>query len=130
MRWRRLAPDRPSATGSKTAKTAIGSAATKPLAGRSAIMAKTIDMLQREMEAAASALDFERAQRCRDMINLLRGGATWADVEHADFSGLTRQQPGSMGLGTSQQRVTRPDSWKPPAKPDPMTSGRARPRRS
>ena len=93
-------------------------------------MAKTIEALQQEMETAASALDFERAQRCRDMINLLRGGATWAEAEQADFTGLTRQQPGAMGLGTSQQRVPPPEGWTPPAKPDPMTSGRARPRRS
>ena len=47
------------------------------------------------------------------------------EAEAADFSGLDRQQPGAMGLGSSQQRVTPPSGWKPPPKPDLMTSGRA-----
>ncbi|KRB81514.1 excinuclease ABC subunit B [Sphingomonas sp. Root710] len=84
------------------------------------------------MEAAAKALDFEEARRCRDRINLMRGGATSAEAGEADTSGLTRQQPGAMGLGTSQQRMTPPPGWKPPAKPDLMTTGHGRrgPRRS
>jgi hypothetical protein len=31
-----------------------------------------------------------------------------------------------MGLGTSQSRVTPPDGWVKPRKPDPMTRGRNR----
>jgi hypothetical protein len=92
-------------------------------------MARTIDDLQCEMDAAAEALDFERAKWCRDRINLMRGGATWAEAERADFAGLVRQQPGAMGLGTSQQRVTPPAGWTPPSKPDPMTAGRSQRRR-
>lgn len=76
------------------------------------------------MEAAAERLDFEAAKALRDRINLLRGGASGdADV---DTSGLTRQQPGAMGLGTSQSRPERPAGWIPPKKPDPMTRGRGR----
>lgn len=78
------------------------------------------------MEAAAEALDFEQARRLRDRINLLRGGATAAEVEDIDTSGLTRQQPGAMGLGTSQQKMTPPAGWRPPPKPDPMTKGSRR----
>lgn len=85
-----------------------------------------IEDLQREMEAAVEALDFERASQCRDRISLLRGGATVQDAERADPSGLVRQQPGAMGLGTSQQRMTPPPGWRPPPKPDPMTAGRGR----
>jgi hypothetical protein len=85
-----------------------------------------IEDLQREMEAAVEALDFERASQCRDRISLLRGGATVQDAERADSSGLVRQQPGAMGLGTSQQRMTPPPGWRPPPKPDPMTAGRGR----
>ena len=81
------------------------------------------------MEAAAEALDFEEAKRCRDQISLLRGGATAAAASEADFSGLTRQQPGAMGLGTSQQQMTPPPGWRPPPKPDPMTTGRSKRRR-
>ncbi len=86
-------------------------------------MSETIETLQQKMEAAARALDFEEAKRCRDRINLMRGGATAAEAEQADMSGLERQQPGAMGLGTSQQRMTPPPGWRPPPKPDPMTSG-------
>lgn len=75
------------------------------------------------MEAAARALDFEEARRCRDRINLMRGGASATEAQDADTAGLTRQQPGAMGLGTSQQQVTPPPGWRPPAKPDPMTKG-------
>ncbi|MGH6696247.1 UvrB/UvrC motif-containing protein [Sphingopyxis sp.] len=92
-------------------------------------MSETLRTLQMKMEAAAEALDFEEAKRCRDKISLLRGGATAAAAEQADLSGLKRQQPGSMGLGTSQQQMTPPEGWQPPAKPDPMTTGRSRRRR-
>ncbi|WP_068088541.1 UvrB/UvrC motif-containing protein [Novosphingobium rosa] len=87
-------------------------------------MTDTIETLQARMEAAAAALDFEEAKRCRDQINLMRGGASADEARQADTSGLTRQQPGAMGLGTSQQRMTPPPGWKKPAKPDPMTKGR------
>lgn len=87
-------------------------------------MAETIETLQRMMEAAVARLDFEEARRCRDRISLMRGGASAAEAGSADLAGLTRQQPGAMGLGTSQQRMTPPPGWQPPPKPDPMTSGR------
>lgn len=87
-------------------------------------MTDTLLYLQRKMEAAVQALDFEEAKRCRDKISLVRSGATAAKADEADLSGLQRQRPGAMGLGTSQQRMTPPPGWKPPPKPDPMTSGR------
>ena len=90
------------------------------------LMTESIEILQQKMEAAVRALDFEEAKRCRDKISLIRGGATVEEAEAADFSGLDRQQPGAMGLGSSQQRVTPPADWTPPPKPDPMTSGRSR----
>ncbi|MWV27124.1 UvrB/UvrC motif-containing protein [Aurantiacibacter rhizosphaerae] len=89
-------------------------------------MAHTIEDLQREMELAASELDFEKAKQIRDRINLIRGGASAAEAEQADTSDLTRQRPGAMGLGTNRQQPIRPAGWKPPQKPDPMTSGRKR----
>jgi hypothetical protein len=67
-------------------------------------MTDIIEDLKQKMDAAASALDFEEARRIRDCINLMRGGASAAEVAHADTSGLARQQPGAMGLGTSRQR--------------------------
>jgi hypothetical protein len=87
-----------------------------------------LDRLQEQMEAAASALDFEEARRLRDRISLLRGGAEAQDAAAADTAGLVRQQPGAMGLGSSQQRMTPPAGWTPPRKPDPMTRGRSRKR--
>ena len=89
-------------------------------------MTDTIPELHERMEAAAAALDFEEARRLRDVISLMRGGATAEDAARADFSGLTRQQPGAMGLGTSQQHVKPPAGWTPPTKPDVMTKGRGK----
>ena len=86
-------------------------------------MTDDIEALRHRMEAAAEALDFEEAKRLRDQLNLMRGGATLAEAEASDTSDLTRQQSGKMGLGTSQQRMTPPEGWKPPSKPDPMTKG-------
>ena len=92
-------------------------------------MTDTIKTLRERMEAAAEALDFEEARRLRDRISLMRGGASAAEAEQADVSGLIRQHPGAMGLGTSQQRVEPPAGWKPPPKPDPLTRGRGSRRR-
>ena len=50
-------------------------------------MSKTLEDLQREMEIAASDLDFEKARQIRDRIGLLRGGAEATDAEAADTSG-------------------------------------------
>ena len=86
-------------------------------------MEETVETLQKKMEDAARALDFEEAKRCRDRISLLPGGATATDAAQTDFARLERQQPGAMGLGTGQPRMKPPQGWKPPPKPDPMTSG-------
>ncbi|MEH3104897.1 MAG: UvrB/UvrC motif-containing protein [Sphingomonas phyllosphaerae] len=84
--------------------------------------ASAIAALRARMEAAAVALDFEEARRLRDRISLLQGGASMDEAAAAD--GLTRQQPGAMGLGTSRQQVVPPKGWKPPRKPDLMTRGK------
>jgi hypothetical protein len=89
-------------------------------------MSDEIGDLHRRMEEAAAAMDFEEAKRLRDRIALIRGGASVEEARSADTSGVIRQQPGRMGLGTSQQRVTPPEGWTRPPKPDPMTSGRSR----
>ena len=85
-----------------------------------------LDELEGRMAEAAAALDFEEARRLRDVIALVRGGASLDEAQADDTAGLKRQQPGAMGLGTSQQKVTPPAGWKPPPKPDPMTKGRPR----
>lgn len=96
---------------------------------RFADMKDAIETLRRRIKDAAAALDFEDAKRCRDMINMIRGGATVAEAESANFAGLDRQQPGAMGLGTSRQSTTPPAGWRAPPRPDLMTSGRSRGRR-
>lgn len=83
-------------------------------AGRIPNMTETIETLRQKMEAAVEALDFGEARRCRDQINLLRGGATVAEALEAGLTGLTRQQPGAMGLGTSRQRMTPPQGGSRP----------------
>jgi hypothetical protein len=92
-------------------------------------MTVDIETIRIRMEAAAQALDFEQAKRLRDQLNLMRGGASLVEAEASDTSDLTRQQPGKMGLGTSQQRLTPTPGWKPPAKPDPMTLNTGKRRR-
>ena len=87
-------------------------------------MTDTLADLQHRMDAAAEALDFEQARALRDRIALLRAGASAEDAAVADTAGLTRQQPGSMGLGTSRQSVEPPPGWTPPPKPDLKTNGR------
>jgi hypothetical protein len=87
-----------------------------------------LEQLRLRMEAAAAAMDFEAAARLRDQISVLRGRAD-DDAMEPDTSRLERQQPGAMGLGTSEQKVVPPSGWKPPPRPDPLTSGHATPRR-
>lgn len=87
-------------------------------------MTETIETLQSLMDAAAQALDFEEARRLRDRISLMRGGATATDAEQADLSGLIRQRPGAMGLGTNQQQVAPPPGWRAPTRPDSLTANR------
>ncbi|MEG3088145.1 UvrB/UvrC motif-containing protein [Sphingomonas sp. PB4P5] len=86
----------------------------------------SIDTLRQQMEAAAERQDFALAATLRDQISILRGQSDAGDAAAVDPVGLTRQQPGKMGLGTSQQRYTPPPGWTPPVKPDPMTRGRGR----
>lgn len=76
------------------------------------------EQLRARMEAAAASLDFEEARRLRDRICLIRGGADPDEAARADTSGLTRQEPGAMGLGTSRQNVVPPVGWVPPPKPN------------
>ncbi len=78
-----------------------------------------------EMAAAAQAQDFERAAALRNEI-AVRRQAAGAGTDEADFAGLKRQQPGAMGIGSERPKRDAPEGWKPPKKPDPMTTGRSR----
>ncbi len=88
--------------------------------------AAAIAALESAMAKAAADQDYEEAGRLRDRIHALRNGGKPIT---ADLTGLKRQQPGAMGLGTSQQRAEPPPGWKPPPKPDLMTGGRGRRKR-
>ncbi len=70
-----------------------------------------------QMGRALEAGDTERAEALRRRLQELEGGAQ---------SYLRPQRPGAMGLGTSDEVPRRPAGWKPPRKPDPMTSGTSR----
>ena len=84
-------------------------------------MATTRQTLEAQMRAASEAFDFELAARLRDELTAL------LDADAARDAGeLYRQQPGGMGLGTSQQRMVPPEGWVRPKKPDPMTRRRGR----
>jgi len=48
------------------------------------------------------------------------------DEEATDFAGLSRQEPGKMGIGSQVPRRSPPAGWTPPKKPDPMTAGHKR----
>lgn len=88
----------------------------------------SLEALILAMKGAADARDFTEAARLRDLISLLRAGGENADGD-IDPAGLERQQPGAMGLGTSQQRMRPPPGWVPPPKPDLMTTIKGRGRK-
>lgn len=84
------------------------------------------EALRLAMEEAADRGDFEIAAVLRDRISLLRSAPAGTEVVDFDPTGLVRQTPGAMGLGTNRQRTSAPPGWTPPKKPDPMTKGRSR----
>ena len=87
-------------------------------------MSDDIETLQKRMAAAVAAEDYEAAARVRDQIAALRGQGPGKRGE----SLFRRQVPGRMGLGTDQQVMAPPKGWKPPKKPDLLTSN-IKPRR-
>ncbi len=72
-----------------------------------------IAKLEARMMEAQEAGDAETAELLADAIARLRSGE----------SRLTEQQPGRMGLGSSQERYRADPSRPLPKKPDPMTRG-------
>ena len=73
-----------------------------------------LGVLERRMAEAVAAEDFEAAARLRDRIAVVKA--------RGDQTLFRRQTPGRMGLGTDQQVLAPPKGWKPPRKPDLMTS--------
>ena len=71
-----------------------------------------IQQLEARRAQAAADGDHETAELLAEAIERLRSGQ----------SALTEQQPGRMGLGSSQERY-RETGAALPQKPDPMTKG-------
>ncbi len=69
--------------------------------------------LEVQLARAAEDGDYELAARLRDQLE-------------AQGSKIRRQEPGRMGLGTSEQVLKPPPGWVRPKKPDPMTANTKR----
>ena len=72
-----------------------------------------IAKLEARLLEARKADDTETAELLAEALERLRSGE----------SALSEQQPGRMGLGSSQERYRRDGAAALPAKPNPMTKG-------
>jgi hypothetical protein len=70
---------------------------------------RKIAALEKQMQQAAAAEDFETAARLRNALADLRGQAAG------------QPPPGQMGLGTHLPVTAPPKGWRRPKKPDPLT---------
>lgn len=77
-------------------------------------------VLEKQMQAAAEAMDFEEATRLRNEMARIKGEAP---VQPGDPDTVTVSQPppGAMGLGTQVPVRQPPKGWVKPKKPDLMT---------
>jgi hypothetical protein len=75
-----------------------------------------IAALEAEMARAVADEDFEFAAILRDRLDAMREGRPTGSM-------LRRQEPGAMGLGTSQEVYVPPTGRAAPKRPDPMTKG-------
>jgi hypothetical protein len=71
---------------------------------------RKVNDLTRRMQEAALAEDFELAARLRN------------EIEGLKSANVRKPPPGQMGLGTHVPVAEPPKGWKPPKKPDPMTT--------
>lgn len=78
-----------------------------------------IAQLEARMAEAADGGDFETAAALRDAIARLKSGE----------SSLVEQQPGRMGLGSSQEAYVTDPARPLPKKPDFLTKNRSKARR-
>ena len=77
-------------------------------------------VLEKQMQAAAEAMDFEKATALRNEMARIKGEAP---VQAGDPDTVTVSQPppGAMGLGTQVPVRQPPKGWVKPKKPDLMT---------
>ena len=76
--------------------------------------------LTRQMEEAATAMDFEKASALRNEIARIRGEAP-ATPGDPDTVTVGQPPPGAMGLGTQVPVRQPPKGWVKPKKPDLLT---------
>ena len=89
----------------------------------------TLADLARLMADAAARDDFEEAARLRNRLFVARqAGLGEDDVAPEPGGDIARQQPGAMGIGSQHPRPSKPEGWKPPRKPPPMTTNIGRKR--
>lgn len=75
--------------------------------------------LEKQMAAAAEAMDFERASALRDEIARIKGEAPVVESEDgAVHVTVSQPPPGAMGLGTQVPVRQPPKGWVKPRKPD------------
>ena len=78
--------------------------------------------LQKQMEAAAAMMDFEKAAALRNEIARLKGETTATpEADGAVTVTVGQPPPGAMGLGTQVPVRQPPKGWVKPKKPDLMT---------
>lgn len=73
--------------------------------------------LERQMQAAAEAMDFELATSLRNEMARIKGEAPG----ELDTVTVGQPPPGAMGLGTQVPVRQPPKGWVKPKKPDLMT---------
>lgn len=73
--------------------------------------------LEKEMDEAAAAFDFEKAGALRDEIARLKG---------EEDGSVGQPPPGQMGLGSDSPVRQLPKGWVKPKKPDFLTKGKPR----
>jgi hypothetical protein len=76
--------------------------------------------LEKQMQAAAEAMDFETATSLRNEMARIKGEAPLQPGD-ADTVTVGQPPPGAMGLGTQVPVRQPPKGWVKPKKPDLMT---------
>ena len=81
--------------------------------------------LTKQMQAAAEAMDFEKAAALRNEIARLKGETPLPESDDDSLQVTVSQPPpGAMGLGTQVPVRQPPKGWVKPQKPDFMKKGR------
>jgi hypothetical protein len=81
--------------------------------------------LDKQMQAAAEAMDFEKATALRNEMARIRGEAPVAPGD-PDTVTVSQPPPGAMGLGTQVPVRQPPKGWVKPKKPNLMTNVKPR----